>query len=135
MTSTGLTNLKLDDFEFPFSVTLTVNAEDSNAVTVNGQVIDGDGNAMTTRVNLPFFISDDANGDSIAGTAPDGGFAAGTNGWVDVITTGKSGRVMTEASGAFDIVVTESGTDAFYLGIVMPDGHVVMSSAMSYTGA
>jgi hypothetical protein len=130
--STGFTNLKLGDFEFPFGVTLTVNAEDNDAVTVNGQVLDGNNDAMATRVNLPFFISDDANGDSIAATAPDGGFAAGTNGWVDVITTGKSGRLMTEADGTFDIVVTESGSDVFYLGVVMPDGHVVMSGAMTF---
>lgn len=132
MGSTRYTNLKLGDFEFPFTVDLTVGTESTNVITVSGQVQDGDGNDMATRCLLYFFLSDDANGDSLAATAPDGGVAAGTDGWVDIITTGKSGYVMTEADGDFDIAITESGADTFYLGVRMPDGHVVMSGAITF---
>jgi hypothetical protein len=110
----------------------TIGTEAANAITVNVQFNDAAGTAMATRAAVYFFLSDDANGDSIVATAPDGGIAAGTDGWIEAITANKSFFGHSEADGDLDVVITESGTDTFYLVGVLPNGLYVVSGAITF---
>lgn len=113
-------------------VAFTVGAEAANAITVNVQMNDGNGDAMTVRSGLYFYLSDDANGDSIAATAPSTSVAAGTDGFIDDVTAKKSFMGISEADGDLDVVITETGADTWYLVAVLPDGRLSVSGAITF---
>jgi hypothetical protein len=114
------------------SVSYTIGTEATNAITVNIQFLDAAGVAMATRASCRFFLSDDANGDSLAATAPDGGVAAGTDGFIEAITANKSFFGFSEADGDLDVVITETGADTWYLIAVMPNDSYVVSAAITF---
>jgi hypothetical protein len=111
----------------------TIGSDTGTTITVNIQFNDAAGTAMATRSALYFFLSDDANGDSLAATAPSGGIAAGTDGWIEAITANKSFWGHSEADGDLDVVLTEAGADTWYLGAKMPNGSIIMSAAITFT--
>ncbi|MGB0385869.1 MAG: hypothetical protein ACPGWR_13705, partial [Ardenticatenaceae bacterium] len=106
--------------------------EATNAITVNVQVKDGNGGALAERKALMWYLSDDANGDSIAGTAPDGGIAGGTDGVLIEWTANLAGLYISESDGDMDIVITESSVDTWYLVTVLPNGSLAVSDAITF---
>jgi len=113
------------------SATAVAGAEAANVVNVAIQLLDADGNALQARASLTAYLSDDANGDSVAGTAPDGGVAIGTDGLAIPLVAGKAWILTSEADGDIDLDATESGTDTWYLVLVMPDGSLIVSNAIT----
>lgn len=113
-------------------VEYTIGTEATNAITVNIQVKDGGGGDVAERKCLAWYLSDDANGDSIAGSAPDGGIAAGTDGLLIEWTANLAGVYTTEADGDMDFVITESGVDTWYLVTVLPNGSLAASGAITF---
>lgn len=110
-----------------------IGVEGSNIITVNVQLKDVNLQDLAVRGFVHWFLSDDANGDSLAATAVDGGVAAGTDGWVSQDVTGKRGVGMSESDGDLDIAITHAaGAKTVYLGIVLPDGARVMSNAITF---
>jgi len=81
------------------SVTFVVGSELTNVINVSMQFKNVAGNDVTVRVNVFAYLSDDANGDSIATTAPDGGIVIGTDGLAIVVNTNKAWHFTTEADG------------------------------------
>lgn len=112
--------------------TIVVGTQAGDAINVTVQLKDSDGD-LGVRGSLFAYLSDDANGDSIAGTAPDGGWAIGTDGLLIPDVTGKSARLVSEADGDIDITITEAGADTWYLILVMPDGRLVASDAITFS--
>lgn len=111
----------------------TIGAEASNVKTVAVQLKDVNTTDLAIRGRVEWFLSDDANGDSLVATAVDGGVAAGTDGWVSSDVTGKRGVAVSEADGDIDIAITHAaGAKTVYLGIVLPDGTIVMSGAVTF---
>lgn len=111
----------------------TIGSESSNAITVAIQLRDSTSNAdIESRYSIFAYLSDDANGDSVAGTAPSGGVAIGTDGLAIPIVAGKAFQLVSEADGDIDLVITESGADTWYLVLVMPDGRLVVSNAITF---
>lgn len=114
--------------------TLTVGAEAANVVNVAGQMVDINGTAVAAVQVVHVFISDASTGIGVAATAPDGGVAIGTDGTILVAeVAGKVVLLQTDADGAFDIDVTESGSDAFYTAVVLPNGKMSVSAVMTFT--
>lgn len=112
---------------------ITVGAEDTNVINVAVQMLDYDnGSEINERVQVGFYLSDDANGDSIAATAPSGGMAIGTDGLMIEWTDNKAGVLVCESDGDIDIDITETGADTWYLILVMPDGRLVASGAITF---
>ncbi len=111
----------------------TVGAEGSNIITVAIQLKDCRGNAVAERVSLPFFLSDDANGDSIVATGVTS-LAAGTDGvFINDGVSAKSGRLVTEADGQADLAIEfTGGAKTLYLVLIMPDGSLVPSDAIVF---
>lgn len=119
-------NLKLD-------ATITVGAEATNAINVAVQFTDRDnGNEIGERVAVPFYLADDAAGDTPATTAPNGGIAIGTDGALIELAANLSGLAVSESDGDLDITLTDTGTPTFYLILVMPDGKLVPSGAITF---
>jgi len=118
--------LKLD-------ATFTIGTEAANVINVGVQLTDRhNGNELTERTCLPWYMSDDANGDSIAGTAASGGIAIGTDGLLIEWTANLAGLATCEADGDIDIDITETGIDTWYLVLVMPDGRLQVSGAITF---
>lgn len=110
---------------------ITVGAEAGNVKNVAIQLKDANGKPIGQRGSLFAYLSDDANGDSVAGTAPDT-VAIGTDGLAIALVAGKALHLTSEADGTIDLNITEDGIDTWYLVLVMPDGSLVVSPAITF---
>ncbi len=109
-----------------------IGGEAGNIINVGIQLKDSAGVDLAVRGAITAYLSDDANGDSIAATAPDGGVAIGTDGVAIPIVANKALQLVSEADGDIDIDITESGVDTWYLILVMPNGKLVASTAITF---
>lgn len=115
------------------TATITVGEEDTDVINVAVQLKDANGTAVAATQVVQAFLSDDSAGADIATTAPDGGTAAGTNGFILVEDVAeKLFTIETKSDGSFDIDITESGTATWYLVVVLPNGKVSVSGAITF---
>lgn len=111
----------------------TIGAEASNAINVAVQLTDAKGDALDERVCVTAFLSDASTGDSISGTAPATSVAIGTDGSIiGTLATDLAWIIQAEAGGSFDLDITETGADTWYLVVVLPDGTQVVSDAITF---
>lgn len=111
------------------SITVASEVSDVRAITI--QFKDADGNDITTRQQAFIGVFADANGDAFASTGGSTGIAVGTDGAVLALVAKKLFCVITEADGDLDLTWTDSGTEAAYLGIFLPNGKLLMSDALT----
>lgn len=117
----------------PAAVVFTVGEDAGTTVAVTVQLNDANGTALAVRGSVMIYLSDDANGDSIAATAPSGGWAIGTDGLLIPIVTNKAAQFVSEADGDIDFVVTEAGAATWYAVAVLPNGKLSVSDAITFT--
>lgn len=111
--------------------TMTVGAEVGDVIVVAIQLKDAQGRDLQVRGAVEAYLSDDANGDSVAGTAPDT-VAAGTDGVYIPLVAGKRFTLISEVDGDIDLSITENGSDTWYLVLIMPDGSLMVSDAITF---
>ena len=114
------------------SATFTVGAEATNAINVAVQLNDGNGQAMARACALPFYLADDAAGLTPSTTAPNSGIAIGTDGALIESVANLSGTAISELDGDIDITLTDTGTPTFYLVLVLPNGELAISDAITF---
>lgn len=114
------------------SVAFTVGAEAGNSINVGLQIKDAGGADAAERVALPAYLSDDANGDSVAATAPDGNVAVGTDGLLIPLVADKAFLLVSEADGDIDLDIGETGAATWYLVVVLPNGKLAVSGAITF---
>lgn len=114
------------------NVAFTINAENTDTITVNLQFKDHNNNEIGIPVSGRFYIADDSIGLDVAATALSGGFTAGTDGSVSSLVTGKQGLFNTEADGDLDLNLIHSGAKTCYLVVVLPSGGIVVSNAITF---
>lgn len=114
------------------SVTFTIGTEAANAINVAMQFNDYSGSPLAVRSSVFVYLSDDANGDSVAGTAPDGGVAVGTDGLAIPLVAAKAFQCTSESDGDLDLTITESGVDTWYVVVVLPSGELTVSGAVTF---
>lgn len=103
----------------------------SNAINVAVQYEWASGQEVNRRVTCFCYLSTDAEGDNLA-AAPSGGIAIGTNG-VAIETLADQGFwLVSNASGAVDIDITDAGAKTLYLVVVLPSGDLVASDAITF---
>ncbi len=110
-----------------------IGAQGGDVINVAVQLNDSAGDPLAVRGSVFAYLSDDANGDSIAATAPDGGVAIGTDGLAIPLVAGKAFQLVSEADGDIDLNITEAGAETWYLILVMPDGRRVASDAITFS--
>ncbi len=116
----------------PFDATITVGAETGgNTINVGIQLKDANGADLAVRGSVPFYLSADANGDGIA-TAPSGGIAIGTDGFMIEWAANLSGLLVSEADGDIDINFIEAAGLTVYLILVLPNGKLKASGAITF---
>ncbi|MDX9860893.1 MAG: hypothetical protein RBS99_08230 [Rhodospirillales bacterium] len=125
-----------DTFATKFGAPTIVVGEEQggNAINVAIQLTDAAGADLAVRGAILAYLSDDAAGDSIAATAPSSGWAIGTDGLLIPIVAGKAAHLVSEADGDIDVTITEAGAATWYLILVMPDGRLVASEAITFAG-
>lgn len=113
------------------TATFVINAEVGNEIIVNIQLKDAAGSDMAIRSAVGFYLSSDANGDATATAATS--LVAGTDGVMQEWVSNSSGRLISEADGDIDIVIGDaSGVATYYLILVMPNGKLVASTAITF---
>ena len=112
----------------------TVGVEGGNVINVAVAIKDGYNNvALAVRTSLMVYLADAATGAAIIGTAPSGGIAAGTNGAVlGALVANKLLAVVTNAAGLIDFNITEAGVKTLYVVVVLPDGRLAISGAVTF---
>ena len=114
------------------NVVFTIGVEAADVINVGVQLKNGDHN-IAVRCNVKAYLSDDANGDSLAAAAASGGVAIGTDGLVlDEAVANKVFDIVSEADGNIDLDITEVGVDTWFLIVVLPDGSLVVSTAITF---
>ena len=117
----------------PLSATITVGAETGgNTINVAIQLKDADGVDLSIHGRVMAYLSNDANGNSIATTAPSGHVAIGTDGLLIPQVTDKAFDLVSEADGDIDLNVVEAGAATWYLILVLPNGKLVSSAAITF---
>jgi hypothetical protein len=87
---------------------------------------------MAVRSAVFIYLSDDANGDSIVGTAPSGGWAITTDGLLISQVTNKAATFISESDGDIDFTITEAGALTIYVILVDSSGRLIASSALVF---
>lgn len=114
------------------SATFTVGTEATNAINVAVQLKDGAGVNQAVRKALPWYLSSASTGATKLGTAPNSGTAIGTAGSLIEWTAELSGLMIFDATGAANIDITDSGTPTMYLVVVLPNGSLAVSGAITF---
>jgi len=123
--------------ELKLGATFTVGTEVANVINVAVQIFDRENkNEIGERVAIPFYLSDDAEGDDVVSSAPDNGIAIGTDGVMIEWTDNKAGYLISEVDGDVDINMTHgAGDKTVYLNLIMPDGQLYTSAAITFSAA
>ena len=112
--------------------TIVVGDEAANVINVAIQFTDANGDDMAVPVSVKWYHADDSAGLNPTTTAQDGGTAIGTDGALIESVANLSGTMISEADGDVDIDVTDAGTFTTYLVVVMPNGSLVISGAITH---
>ena len=117
----------------PIEFEFVIGAEAADVINVGVQLEDRENQGeLGERVGFAWYLSDDAAGDSIAGTAPSAGLAIGTDGLLLEFTANLAGWATCEIDGDLDIDVGEAGIDTWFLVCVAPDGKLYVSPAITF---
>lgn len=106
-------------------VVFTVGAEAVDVIKVTLQLKGPKKKNLGVRAALFAYLSDDAFGDSIAASAPSGGWAIATNGLLIPVVANKAAHLVSEANGLIDVNVTETSAKSFWVVVVLADGSLV----------
>lgn len=111
---------------------IVVGAEAGNVINVAITVKDHNARQAAERVAFRAYLSEHATGQSLVGTAPTS-VAVGTNGLAIPLVAGKAWELVTNASGLIDLNITlSSGAATYYLILVLPDGTLYASAAITF---
>lgn len=117
-------------------IAFTVGAEAvfaANTIDVAVQCYNQDGlRAIGESVCLSWYLSSDATGRIPLGTAPTGGTVVGAAGGLIEDLAELSGKLITNSAGICNVRITDSGTITCYLCVVLPDGSIAISGAVTF---
>lgn len=124
----------------PMGALITVGSEAADAIAVTVQLIGPNGKGLTHRASVRAYLSDDAHGDSVVATEPSGAITAGVSGLIVPILTGAAAAELAKthlsltsgANGKVDISLTNVGAKTVYLILVLPNGGLVASGAITW---
>ena len=131
----GVTNeLISDDIQITrpcVDATITVGAEAANVRAITIQLLDANGNDIdyVEEVDLVLFLTADRLAYVVTGGST--GIEIGTDGALQTILAKKVFRATSEADGDIDLTWTDTGTEAAFLGLRLPNGRYVMSDALT----
>lgn len=105
---------------------VVVSAESTNVRTITIQLKDINGKDINYVETVGVFVFTDATRTAFAVTGGSTGIAIGTDGALLALVAKKSFWATSEADGDIDLTYTDTGTEACYIGIRLPNGRFVM---------
>ena len=112
--------------------TIVVGAEAANVRNITIQLKDANGADLAVRGAVMIGVFLDAGPDALVVTGGSTGIAIGTDGFiVATLVAKKLFLVISEADGDIDLTWTDTGTEVAFLGVILPNGKIVMSSALT----
>jgi len=118
------------------SATITVGDDTSGAFPVTVQLTGPTGKDLTSARVVQWYLAKDETGDTLCVDGTDTSeIAILTDGTIIAETVADiAGVVKSEADGDIGFTITVENGKKAYLVLVMPDGELVISDAMTYTG-
>ena len=113
--------------------TIVVGAEITNVRIITIQLTDANGADIAHSAAVQIAVLADANGDAFVTTGGSTGIAIGTDGALLTIVAKKAFLATSEADGDIDLTWTDTGTEAAYLAVILPNGRMIISTAMTNT--
>lgn len=111
--------------------TIVVGDEVADVRAITIQLTDADGNDIAVRQAVQIAVLLDANGDAFVTTGGSTGIAIGTDGALLAIVAKKLFLAISEADGDIDLTWTDTGTEAAFLAVILPNGKMVISAALA----
>jgi hypothetical protein len=96
------------------------------------QLKDANAADIAVRGAVRAYLSNDANGDSIITTAPNGHVVIKADGVCAHLITDKVFELISESDGDIDLTITESGALTCYLILILPNGKLKASGAITF---
>ena len=112
---------------------IVVGAENANVRNITIQLKDAAGADIAVRQAVQIAVLLDANGDAFVVTGGSTGIAIGTDGALLAIVAKKLFLAISEADGDIDLTWTDTGTEAAYLAVILPNGKMIISTALTNT--
>lgn len=110
---------------------ITVGTENTNVRAITIQLKDSNGKDIDYSEMVDIFVFADADMAAFASTGGSTGIAIGTDGALLTVVAKKHFIAVSEADGDIDLTWTDTGTEAAYLGVRLPTGRMVISSALT----
>lgn len=111
--------------------TITVGAEIANARAISIQFKDANGANMDAIVRCELHVLLDAAGVDFVATGGSTGIAAGASGKILATVAKKIFKAYSTTAGLLAISWTDTGTEVAFLGVLLPNGRMVFSSALT----
>lgn len=112
---------------------ITVGAEATNVRAITIQLKDADGNDIDYVETVELILFLNAARTAFVATGGSTGIEIGTDGALLAVVAKKYFLATSEADGDIDLTWTDTGTEAAYLGVRLPNGRIVMSDALTNT--
>lgn len=113
--------------------TISVSAENTNVRTITIQLLDQVGNDINYVETVEILLFTDATMTAFATTGGSTGIAIGTDGALLAQVAKKAWWCTSENDGDIDLTWTDTGTEQVAVGVRLPNGRVVVSSAFANT--
>jgi hypothetical protein len=111
--------------------TITVGVESANVRAITIQLKDADGKDINYVEEVDIVVFLNAARTAYVVTGGSTGIAIGTDGALQTIVAKKVFRATSEVDGDIDLTWSDTGTEVAYLGVRLPNGRYVMSSALT----
>lgn len=112
---------------------IVVSAENTNVRTITIQLKDAKGADINYVETVELILFLDAGRLAFAATGGSTGIAIGTDGALLAVVAKKVFLATSEADGDIDLTWTDTGTEVAFLGLRLPNGRIVMSTALTNT--
>lgn len=132
LAATGqLVSNSIDISQACVGATITVGAESTNVRPITIQLTDSEGNDIdyVETVEIILFLTADKLAFVVTGGST--GIAIGTDGALLALVAKKVFLATSEADGDIDLTWTDTGTEAAFLGVRLPNGRIIVSDAMA----
>lgn len=111
--------------------TITVGAENTNVRAITIQLKDSEGRDINYVESVMIVLYLDAGRLAYAATGGSTGLAIGTDGALLALVAKKVFLATSEADGDIDLTWTDTGTEVAFIGLHLPNGRIIMSSALT----
>lgn len=108
--------------------TVTVGDEAANVRAITIQLKDAEGNDIDYVETVEVIVFGDATKTAFVTTGGSTGIAIGTDGALLAVVAKKYFLATSESDGDLDLTWTDTGTEAAFIGVRLPNGRIVMGS-------